>query len=433
MATDQGLTLNTLAQGAWAILLSRYVGRQQVVFGATRAGRHSGPLSASQAVGLLINTVPLPVDVAPNARLLPWLQQLRALWVALRPHEHTPLVQTQRWSPSSASAPLFNTLVVCENYELNARLRKRGPAWQHRTFDLRSPTNYPLVLNVRNDEELVLEIEYHTPTFSRDAVDRMLGHLQTLLGAIVAEPDRTIGELPLLTTAERHQLLVQWNDTAVRYPHDMCVHELFEQQVEQTPEAVAVVFEDRQLTYRELNCQANQLAHYLRSCGLGPDRLVCIYLECSLEMMVGLLSVLKAGGAYVPLDPTNPRERSQFMFRDSAAEIVLTQEHLLGHLPGSGAQVICLDRDNLQISRESTSNLASGVTADHLAYVIYTSGSTGQPKGVLIRHRGLVNYLTWCTQAYAVTEGDGRAGSFLPGIRFDGHQSLRAVTGRAHG
>jgi amino acid adenylation domain-containing protein len=209
-----------------------------------------------------------------------------------------------------------------------------------------------------------------------------------------------------LTEAERHQLLFQWNDTQAEYPKDTCIHQLFDAQVERTPGAVAVVFEGQQLTYQELNCRANQLAHYLQKLGVGPEVLVGICMERSLDLIVGLLGILKAGGAYVPLDPTYPLERLAFMLEDAQVPVLLTQEQLLDKLPTSWAQVICLDADWQLIEQENEENSDSYTTGDNLAYVIYTSGSTGQPKGVEIQHSGLVNLVTWHQGTYNVEPTD---------------------------
>ncbi|OUL34979.1 amino acid adenylation domain-containing protein, partial [Nostoc sp. 106C] len=206
---------------------------------------------------------------------------------------------------------------------------------------------------------------------------------------------QNIAKLPLLSVSEQHQLLWQWNDTQVDYPQDQCIHLLFEKQVERTPDAVAVVFEDQQLTYRELNQRANQLAHYLQSLGVGPEVLVGICVERSLEMIVGMLAVFKAGGAYVPLDPAYPQERLAFMIADAQLQVLLTQEQLLTLLPEHQATVICLDKDWGEISQYSQSKPVSNVQVSNLAYIIYTSGSTGKPKGVLVTHKGL------CTLALA--------------------------------
>jgi amino acid adenylation domain-containing protein len=222
----------------------------------------------------------------------------------------------------------------------------------------------------------------------------MLGHFQTLLEGIVANPEQRLSDLPLLTQPERQQLLVEWNDTQVAYPKDVCIHQLFEAQVEQTPEAVAVVFEDQQLTYGELNRRANQVAHHLRSLDVGPNSLVGICVERSLEMIVGLLGILKAGGAYVPLDPAYPQERLAFMLEDASVPVILTQRQLVESLPKHQARIVCLDTDWEIIEGQREENPGCSLTPENLAYVIYTSGSTGKPKGVLVPHSGVSNLAT---------------------------------------
>ena len=200
-------------------------------------------------------------------------------------------------------------------------------------------------------------------------------------------PGKRISQLPLLTEAERHQLLVEWNDTAVEYPRDRCIHQLFEAQVERSPEATALVYEDQQLTYGELNARANRLAHHLRSLGVGPEVLVGVCLERSLELVVGLLAILKAGGAYVPLDPSYPAERLAFMLQDTQAPVLLTQQRLLAHLPAYAGHTLCLERDAAHIAQHPDTNPPTSATPTNLAYVIYTSGSTGTPKGVMVEQR----------------------------------------------
>ena len=222
--------------------------------------------------------------------------------------------------------------------------------------------------------------EYSTDLFDAATIARMAGHLQTLLEGIVADPEQRLSTLPLLTADERQQLLLTWNDTTTDYPQDTCVHELFEAQVARTPDAIAAVSNGTQLTYRELNQRANQLAQYLRALGVGPEVLVGLCVERSLEMVVGLLGILKAGGAYVPLDPGYPKERLAFMLEDTQAPVLLTQERLLTKLPEHRAHVICLDTEWHLIALAGEENPVSGVKADNLAYVIYTSGSTGNRK-----------------------------------------------------
>ena len=257
------------------------------------------------------------------------------------------------------------------------------------------------------DQGLKGRLVYNADLFDDATIERMLGHLQTLLRGVAADPDQRLSELPLLSEAERHRLLSEWNETATEYPRDRCVHELFEERAQRTPEAVAVVFEEQRLTYRELNRRANQLAHHLRALGVGPGVLVGICVERSLEMVVGLLGILKAGGTYVPLNPSYPATRLEFILGDTQAPVLLTQERLIEGIPDKhSTKVVRLDADWPAIAREAEVNLASRATTDNLAYVIYTSGSTGQPKGVMIEHRALSGYVAAAIAAYEMTASD---------------------------
>jgi amino acid adenylation domain-containing protein len=254
---------------------------------------------------------------------------------------------------------------------------------------------------------------YDPEIFDKSSIERMLRQFETFVESLIINLDgiaghlqQSISELPLLTPAERHQLLVEWNNTWAEYPLDKCIHELFEMQVERSPDAVAVVFEGKQLTYRELNARANQLAHYLRSLGVGPEVLVGICVERSLEMIIGLLGILKAGGAYVPLDPNYPSERLAFMLEDSSVPVLLSQEKLVEKFPQHSACVVCLDSDWEKIAVDSKENPSIPVKPKNLAYVIYTSGSTGKPKGVLIQHESLVNYTTAASAEYEIDQCD---------------------------
>jgi amino acid adenylation domain-containing protein len=243
----------------------------------------------------------------------------------------------------------------------------------------------------------------------------MVGHLNVLAESIISNPAVKISDLEILTPAEKHRLLVEWNDTTVDYPKDKCIHQLFEQQVEKTPANVAVVFEKKELTYRELNEKANQLGRYLQNKGVKPETLVGICIERSLDMIVGLLGILKAGGAYVPIDPTYPEERITYMLEDTDCEIVLAQEHL--KLPKTNSKTINLDADWDKIENEPAENVKSEVKSDNLAYVIYTSGSTGKPKGVMIEHKNTVSMLEWAKNIYNTNEIKGILAS--TSINFD--------------
>ena len=420
LAKEHQLTLNTLVQGAWALLLNRYSGKDDVVFGATRACRQSALHDMESRVGLFINTLPVRIQVKPDLPLIPWLKALRAQWIALRDYEHTPLVKVQEWSEVPRGIPLFESLLVFENHTLNAALKRQGDNWGDREFELLEQPNYPLTLAVYAESELTLKIDYDGRRFYDGAIARMLGHMETLLDGFTTNPQQCLGELPLLTEAERQQLLVQWNETQVSYPKDLCIHQLFEAQVERTPDAVAVVFEERQLTYRELNAQANQLARYLQALGVGAEVLVAICMERSLEMIVGLLGILKAGGGYVPLDVAYPQERLACILSDANVAVLLTQEKLVTKLPDNRTRVICFDRDWGAIVQESEENLVSDVKGNNLAYVIYTSGSTGQPKGVMIEHGSVLNLAKGLHQAIYAAHDEGQLRVSLNGpLAFD--------------
>ncbi len=247
---------------------------------------------------------------------------------------------------------------------------------------------------------------YDANVLDRDQVERMQDQFRTLLGAITGGYDRPIGDLPVIPEEERRKILEEWNSTFIDYPRDICLHELFEAQAARTPDAVALVFDDRSLSYREFNELANRLAHYLRRRGVGAESLVGVYMERSFEMVIGLYAIQKAGGAYVPLDPEYPKERIGFMLEDARTTVILTQAHLAADIPPSAATVICVDRDWPEISKESPENPQSGVKPENAAYVIFTSGSTGRPKGVLNEHRGIVNRLLWMQDEYGLTAKD---------------------------
>jgi amino acid adenylation domain-containing protein len=421
LARQHHLTLNTLVQGVWVLLLSRYSGEEDVVFGATVSGRPHALSGVESMVGLFINTLPVRVQVSGEASLLPWLQDMQAQQVEREQYSYTPLVEIQGWSNVPRGMALFESLVVFENYPVDASLQKLSDSLKIGNLRFFERTNYPITVVAALDPELSLQISYEASRFEATTITRMLGHFQTLLEAIVVNPQQHLKELPLLTEAERHQLLVEWNDTFADYPQNKCIHHLFEAQVERTPQAVAVVFEDEQLTYHELNCRANQLAHHLQGLGIEPEVLVGICVERSLEMVVGLLGILKAGAAYVPLDPEYPQERLSFMLEDAQLPVLLTQQQLLEKLPQHQAQIVCLDTDWQFISQLSQDNalaqlpvgIAFGgatsiadVQATNLAYVIYTSGSTGKPKGVMIPHGAIANHCCIIQQAYALVESD---------------------------
>ena len=410
MAKDHGLTLNTLVQGAWALLLSRYSGEEDVVFGAIRACRRSSVEGAESIVGLFINTVPMRVRVDDQRSLLSWLGDVRNTWVALRPHEHTPLVNIQGWTDVPRGRPLFESIFNFQDPSWDAALRAQGGEWANREFWVRSQSNYPLVVDAYGGEAVILKILYHRSRFDDPGIARMLGHFRTLLEGMAVAIEQPLAAIPMLTEGERRQLLTEWNDTHAGFPSDRCVHQLFEEQVAQTPDALAVSDDKTQLTYRALDQRANRIATRLQVLGVGPEVRVGVCMKRTVDSVAALLSVWKAGGAYVPLDPAHPWERLAFMIKDTRMPVLLTDRALRGdlHFGILDIPIICVEDlvDDASGASKETLPVVAKPHAHNLAYVIYTSGSTGAPKGVEIEHANLVNLITWHQRTYCVTPAD---------------------------
>ena len=401
------LTMNTLVQGAWALLLQRYSGETDVVFGEVVSGRPAEIKGVEAMMGVFINTLPVRVRVTPESQLIPWLERLQEQQVEAHQYEHSPLVQVQRWSQVPPGTPLFDSLLVYENYPMEASLRERGGSLRVEDVASFQAANYPVTVTAAPIPNLTFNVKYDGTRFDRATVRRMLDHLRTLLEAIAANPERRLAEFEILTAEERSQLLDEWNDTAAAYPQGECLHQLFEEQVRRTPEAVALVFGEEKLTYLELNRRADRMASYLRSRGVGPEVLVGVCTGRSVEMVVALLGILKANGAYVALDPTYPVERLAFLLEDTRLSLLLTQERLVESLPSSRAKVVRLDADWHLIEAARDEHPHAPVASDNLAYVIYTSGSTGQPKGVAIAHSSAVTLVHWASEAFSTEELSG--------------------------
>jgi amino acid adenylation domain-containing protein len=407
-ARQHRLTMNTLTQGAWALLMSRYSRADDVVFGVTMAGRPAGFLGVESMIGLFINTLPQRLQVPPAASVLTWLKELQERQAALQQYEYSSLLDIHGWSDVPRNEPLFESIFVFENLPVGSSFQTSSGALEMRSErGIGSITDYPLTVLVIPGSRLTVQMVFDRSRFEDATVDRMLGHLATVLASVVANPEQRLDEVLLLTEGERRQILDTWNQTQIEYDRDRCIHELFEAQVERTPSAIALVDEDERLTYVELNRRANQLAHYLKKSGVGPESLVGVFMERSVEMIVGLLAILKAGGAYVPLDPTYPQERLRFTVHDARLSVVLTQEQLVASLPASDASVVCLDREWQAITREIAANPVNEATPRNLAYLIYTSGSTGKPKGVAIEHASVVAFLDWAQRTFSREELDG--------------------------
>ena len=396
---------------AFQVLLFRYSGQEDIVIGSPIANRHRPEIEG--LIGFFVNTLVLRADLSGNPSFRELLSRVKDTCVAADGNQDLPfekLVQELQPERDLSRNPLFQVMFVLQN-ATNPFSGISGLRVEPIEIETsRSPFDLSLFLRER-DGKYIGYIEYSTDLFNRDRVERMNGHFQTLLEGIIANPEQPISTLPILTESERHQILIEWNETAADYPRDKCIHELFEEQVARTPDAIAVEFEGQRLTYGELNARANQLGHHLISLGVGPEALVGICVERSIGMVVGLLGILKAGAAYVPLDPAYPRERLDFMLQDAHVSVVVTQEKFLQQLPESGSraryQVVCVDRGRQAIEREPEGTPRTEVRADNLAYVIYTSGSTGQPKGVAIEHRNTTALLHWARSVFTPEELSG--------------------------
>lgn len=405
LARRHQLTVNTLVQGAWAVLLSRYTGTEDVVFGAIVSGRPAMLDGVESMVGLFINTLPVRVGVPPQGRLIPWLKQLHADQITARQYDYSPLAKIQGWSETPRGTPLFHSLLAFENYPRAVSSADLDASGAIGKVDFFEGTDYPLSVKIIPDTELTVKIAYVRRRFAPTTIARMLGHVRALLEGMAADRDQRLDELPFLTEPETRQAIVEWNDTATEYPRDSCIHQLLEMQADRTPEAVAVICGDRRLTYGELNRSANRLAHYLQALGVGPETLVGICMERSPEMVIGILGILKAGGAYLPMDPAYPAARLAYIVEDARPSALLTMAPLRASL-GHSAPIVCLDREADRIASEPAGNPVAVTTATNLSYVVYTSGSTGVPKGVLIEHRALVNHALAMVQCYHLTPAD---------------------------
>ncbi|HXQ69673.1 MAG TPA: MupA/Atu3671 family FMN-dependent luciferase-like monooxygenase, partial [Pyrinomonadaceae bacterium] len=394
LSRSQGVTLFMTLLAALQVLLSRYTGAEDIAVGTTIAGRNRA--ETEQMIGLFTNTLVLRTDLSGEPGFTKLLERVRKVCLDAYAHQDIPfekLIMELQPTRDLSRSPLFQVMLILQN------VPQETPQWSELSISAVETTGvvsrFDLSLSVTEaGGRLNGLVEYNTDLFDEQTVARMMDHYQFVLEAMVSDTEQNINEISLLSDADRQLILVDWNDTARDYPRDKCIHELFEAQVERTPESIAVVFGDQQLPYSELNRRANQLAHHLRDLGAGPDVTVGVSLERSLDTMVALLGVLKAGAAYVPLDPTYPADRLSLMVRDAGIELLLTDDKLTNLLVDAKTKIVSLRNDREIIARSSDRNPVHQTTADNLAYVIYTSGSTGQPKGVMVAHRNVINFFT---------------------------------------
>jgi aspartate racemase len=390
LSQKQSVTMFMTLLAAYKVLLHRYAGEDDIVVGTPMAGRQMP--ETENLIGLFINTLPLRTSLGGDPSFREVLDRVKEAALGAYGNQDLPferLVKELQPERALARNPLFQVMFVLQNEEI-LPLELPGLVTEHFRVG-NTMANFDLTLDVvERDGQLVCLFESNADLFESDTIARMMGHFQTLLEGVVADPEQKIAALPLLTEAERRQLLVEWNDTKTEYPNQESIHELFAQQVSETPDAIALMGEDRQVTYRELDSRANQLAHFLRKRGICPDTRVGVCVQRSPELITVLLGILKAGGAYVPLDPDYPRARLEFMLKDAQVHVLITESGLAQNLPANAAEIILLEELEAKVQLESTGDPGIRTTADNLAYVMYTSGSTGKPKGVAVTHRNVV-------------------------------------------
>jgi amino acid adenylation domain-containing protein len=406
LSRREGSTLFTTLLAAFQTLLYRCTSQEDLVVGVPVARRTQ---QTQDLIGLFLNTIPLRSRLSGDISFRQFMKQVRRVVFDGLAHQDLPfevLVDALHPDRSLAFTPVVQVMFSFQNAPRH-ELELTGLTVTPFDIEIRSSMFDLTLFAWEKRDGLRTVFEYSTDLFEPGTIKRMLSHFQVLLEDIVKNPDEQLSELSLLTDAEREQLLIEWNQTEVAYPKDRCLHQLIEDQAAKAPDQVALVFDQQRMSYGELNRRANQLAHHLQGLGVGPDSLVGLYVERSLEMIVGLLGILKAGGAYVPMDPAYPKECIRYILEDSKAPIVLTQKSLVSELPDFSGQPVCLDSGWAQIATRAEENPVSKAKPENLAYVLFTSGSTGRPKGVALEHRCAVSFIQWANQVFTSKQLEG--------------------------
>lgn len=402
----RGVSLYMTMLAGFKVLLHRHSGQKDIIVSSPTANRTQPELE--KLIAFFINPVVLRSSFADDPTFANYLKRVRRVAMGAFAHQELPfdrLVEELKPARDLSYHPLFQVSFTLQVAPVLLEL----PGLKAEPIEFSNGTaTFDLTAELWETDEggISGRFEYDTDLFDRSTIERLMAHYQVLLQNLIENPDTPVSQINMLTEAEYEQLTQTWNNTVAAYDREATIHQLFERQVEQTPEKTAVVFQGQQLSYRQLNERANQLAHHLRRLGVQPDQFVGLCVDRSLEMMVGLLGILKSGGAYLPMDPKYPKDRLAYMLEDTQASILLTQKALLPNLPDYQGQIICLDGDWGKISQNKSHNPPAVTAAEHLAYVIHTSGSTGKPKGVLIPHRNVVNFLDSMRQTPGLTAND---------------------------
>ncbi|RKH55730.1 non-ribosomal peptide synthetase, partial [Corallococcus llansteffanensis] len=403
LARREGASLYMVLLAGWQALMARYSGQPDISVGSPIAGRTRSEVEG--LIGFFVNTLVLRADLSRGPGFRELLGQVRETVLGAYEHQEVPfekLVEALQPERSLSHTPLFQTMLAVQNMPME---EAKLPGLVLKPVELSSGTSKfdVSVFFTEMPQGLSGAVEYSTELFEAGTIRRMVEHLRVLMEGVVAKPEEAVGRLPMLTEAERQQVLVTWNQTQAEYPRDATIPQLFEAQARMTPDAVAVISGKQRLTYREVEAKANQLAHRLRTLGVGPESRVGLCVERTADVVVGTMGILKAGGAYLPLDPSYPKERLGWLLEDAQGPALVAHSHLLESLPAFTAQAVCLDRDEA-LAEEPISPVSVEVQPENAAYLIYTSGSTGRPKGVAVTHRNAVAFLTWAQETFEEEE-----------------------------
>lgn len=411
---EHKVTLSDLFYTVWGILLGRYSNCDDVVFGTTVSGRNVKIKGIEDVVGLFINTVPLRVKPNEKDSFLELLKRINRQVQERREYEKTSLLDIREYSSIDNREKLFDSIIVVENYPLDEKILSENNSLKVNSYSIQEETNYGLVLGIEVRNKIRINLTSKQNLFDRERSKSCIEHFYVILREIINNPFKLVKEIGIVSEDENNKLIYGFNDTDIIYPNSKMIHELFEEQVERTPDNIALIYENKRLTYRELNEKSNRLSRTLRKKGVKSESLIGIMIERSLEMIIGIIGILKSGGAYIPIDPDYPRDRIEYMLEDSRADILLTKTELSQGLDYRG-EVIDIEEASLYL--EDKENIERVNKSSDLAYIIYTSGSTGKPKGVLIEHKAIVNTLSWRTKYYEFSEEDSVLQ--IPSFAFD--------------
>lgn len=420
-AKESGVTLNTVFQAVWSLILSHHTRQKEVTFGVTVSGRNISLSGIEDMVGIFINTVPFKVDIRSHESLRTFFQRIQRITSAHQENSYLPLSEIL----ATTTRDLFDSIFVFENYPLSESETIRGNNFEKKfrmkPIKLVEKIEYPIGIMVCPGKQINIHLHYQDNYFTYEKINNIRQGIVSICEKL-KEVNLAVGNISSISHDTTTKLL-QWNDTKANYPNDRCIHEIFEEQVEKTPNNIAIVYEGEELTFQQLNEKANQLAHYLRNLGVRPDTPVAISVESSLQMVVGFFGIVKAGGVYIPLDVTHPEKRLECMLEDMQAPILLTQTILRNKFASYGGTLVLLDQEMDTIENLSTLNPSTNTTPDNLAYIIFTSGSTGRPNGVMVGHKQLVNLITSLNDITSMQPGE----SFIQNVPFSFDPSLWSI------